>query len=132
MPDRLAAVAACGIPSSLVHGDFYPGNVRGDESSLVLHDWGDCGVGHPLLDEAAFLDRIPGEDVPVVRTRWHDAWRAALPGCDPSRAATLLAPVAAARQAVLYRGFLDRIEPSEHPYHRDDPALWLRRVAALV
>jgi hypothetical protein len=26
----------------------------------------------------------------------------------------------------------DRIEPAEHPYHRADPAEWLRRTAALV
>jgi hypothetical protein len=32
---------------------------------------------------------------------------------------------------VIYQGFLDRIEPSEHPYHRGDPALWLSRAAAL-
>ena len=44
----------------------------------------------------------------------------------------LLAPVAAARQAVIYRKFLDNIEPSEHPYHRADPARWLTRTAALV
>ena len=40
-----------------------------------------------------------------------------------------LAPLAAARPAVIYQGFLDRIEPSEHPYHRDDPAVWLRNAA---
>jgi hypothetical protein len=44
----------------------------------------------------------------------------------------LLAPVAAARQAVIYRKFLDNIEPSEWPYHRGDPALWLRETAAIV
>ena len=44
----------------------------------------------------------------------------------------LLAPVAALRQAVIYRGFLDHIEPSEHPYHRRDPARWLRRAARLA
>jgi len=40
--------------------------------------------------------------------------------------------VAAARQAVTYQGFLDRIEPSEHPYHRTDPAERLKRVVALI
>jgi hypothetical protein len=33
---------------------------------------------------------------------------------------------------VVFQGFLDRIEPSEHPYHRDDPAERLRRAAELV
>ena len=45
-----------------------------------------------------------------------------MPGSDPTAATHLLAPVAALRQAVIYRGFLDHIEPSEHPDHRRDPA----------
>ena len=135
LDDRLAEVARCGIADTLVHGDFHPGNFRGsrdDGSSLVLLDWGDSCVGHPLLDEAAFLDRIPARCVPIVRRHWHAEWRRAVPGSDPERATALLAPVAAARQAVIYQEFLDAIEPSEHPYHRQDPAAWLIRTAALV
>jgi hypothetical protein len=41
-------------------------------------------------------------------------------------------PLAAARQAVIYRAFLDGIEPSEHVYHRADPADWLHRTAVLL
>jgi hypothetical protein len=54
------------------------------------------------------------------------------PGSDPDRAAALLAPVAAARQAVVYQVFLDGIEPSEQPYHRADSPEWLGRAAVLV
>ena len=42
------------------------------------------------------------------------------------RAAELIAPVAALRQALIYRTFLDHIEESERIYHRTDPADWLR------
>jgi hypothetical protein len=132
LPDRLAAAAACGLPQTLVHGDFHAGNLRGDESTLVLLDWGDCGVGHPLLDEGPFLGHIPPQDAPAVQAHWHRAWCAAVPGCDPWRASRLLAPAAAAHKAVIYRKFLDRIEPSEAPYHQADPAAWLARAAALV
>jgi hypothetical protein len=132
IPHRFASLEECGIPDSLVHGDFAPGNARGDGRRLVLLDWGDCGVGHPLLDQSAFVDRIPPQLVPDVREHWNRQWRNAVPAADPQRAADLLAPVAAARQAVIYQGFLDRIEPSEHPYHRADPARWLRRAAALT
>ena len=135
LDDRLAAVDRCGLADTLVHGDFHPGNFRGsrdDASSLVLLDWGDSCVGHPLLDEAAFLDRIPTVSVPVVRKPRHAEWRRAVPGSDPARAAVLLSPVAAARQAVIYQEFLDAIEPSERPYHRQDPAEWLARTATLV
>jgi aminoglycoside phosphotransferase (APT) family kinase protein len=129
---RFAAVAECGLPDTLVHGDVHRGNFRGDERHLTLLDWGDCAVGHPLLDQPAFLDRIDVEDVEPCRRHWHALWRAAIPGSDPDRASLLLAPIAAARQAMIYQGFLDRIEPSEHPYHRADPAERLARAAVLA
>jgi hypothetical protein len=132
LPGRFDDVAGCGLKDSLVHGDFHPGNFRGDGRSLTLLDWGDSGVGHPLLDQPAFLDAIPAAAVGAVRAYWLQQWREAVPGSDPARASVLLAPIAAARQAVIYRRFLDNIEPSEQPYHRADPAKWLNRAAALV
>lgn len=132
LPRRFADIAACGLDDTLVHGDFHPGNCRGEGSAITLLDWGDSGVGHPLLDQPAFLTRIPAEAVGPVRTHWHERWRAAVPGSDPDRAADLLAPIASARQAVIYQGFLDRIEPAERVYHRTDPADWLGRTAAIL
>jgi hypothetical protein len=132
LPRRFAAVAECGIPDSLVHGDFAPGNARGGSDRLVLLDWGDSGVGHPLLDQSAFLDRVPSRLAPALGEHWSTLWRGAAPGADPERAAQLLAPVSAARQAVIYQAFLDQIEPAEHPYHRNDPARWLSRAANLA
>ncbi len=132
LPDRFARLAATGIPDTLVHGDFHAGNVRGDASSLVLLDWGDSGIGHPLLDQSAFLERIPSDAVDPIRELWERLWREAVTDSNPADAARLLAPVAAARQAVIYRKFLDNIEPSEHPYHERDPADWLVRTASIV
>ena len=133
LPARFAAVAACGLPDTLVHGDFHPGNVRGDGTTFTLLDWGDAGVGHPLLDQPAFLRDLPDPaDVAIVRARWTDAWRSVVPDSDPERAAALLEPVAAARQAVIYRRFLDGIEATEQPYHRADVPDWLRRTAAIL
>ena len=132
LPRRFADLAACGLPDTLVHGDFHPGNLRGEGQHLALMDWGDSGVGHPLLDSSAFLDRVPAEALEAVRAVWLAHWREAVPGSDPARALTLLAPIAAARQAVIYRGFLDNIEPAERPYHAADPVDWLSRTAALV
>lgn len=132
LPGRFDDVARCGFKDSLVHGDFHPGNFRGDGRSLTLLDWGDSGVGHPLLDQPAFLDAIPNDAAGAVRAHWLQQWREAVPGTDPARASVLLAPIAAARQAVIYGRFLDNIEPSEQSYHRADPAKWLNRTAALV
>lgn len=132
LEDRFADLTRCGIPDTLVHGDFHPGNHRGDATTLVLMDWGDSGVGHPLLDEPAFLDRVSAEEAPAVLEHWHREWRAALPASDPDRASRLLAPVAAARHAIIYQRFLENIEPSERPYHQVDPTRWLQRTAALM
>ncbi len=132
LDDRFAAVGRCGLPDTLVHGDFHPGNHRGDATTLVLIDWGDSGVGHPLLDEPAFFDHVSAENASAVRVHWHREWRAALPGSDPDRASKLLAPIAAARRAVIYQRFLESIEPSERPYHQADPTDWLHRTATLV
>ncbi|WP_322088109.1 phosphotransferase [Burkholderia sp. BCC1999] len=129
---RLAALDACGLPNTLVHGDCHPGNFRGTRSALTLLDWGDSGIGHPLLDQSAFLDAVPREYAAAIKTHWNREWLARVPGCDPVRAAALLAPIATARRAVIYQRFIDNIEPSEQIYHRGDPADWLGQTAALV
>ncbi|HEY3333918.1 MAG TPA: aminoglycoside phosphotransferase family protein [Candidatus Limnocylindrales bacterium] len=131
LPARFEAVAAAGIPDTLVHGDFHPGNVRGTAFRLTLLDWGDTGVGHPLLDLPAFLAAIDADAAEPVREHWLAAWRAAVPGSSPEQAARLLAPVAAARQAVIYQRFVDGIEPVERRHHDADVGEWLARAAAL-
>jgi hypothetical protein len=129
---RFAALAACGLPDTLVHGDFHSGNVRGHGASLTLIDWGDSCVGHPLLDAPACLERVPEDQRARLEAHWVTLWNRAQPGCDAARAWALVAPLAAARQAVIYRKFLDHIEPAEHPYHQRDPLRWLVRTAARV
>jgi aminoglycoside phosphotransferase (APT) family kinase protein len=126
---RIDAIDACELPMTLVHGDFHRGNLRGDPAHPVLLDWGDCGVGHPLFDVAAMTTPIDAEEARSLMITWEREWRERVPGSDPRRAANLIEPIAALRQAVIYRGFLDRIEPSERCYHAGDPAHWLRRAS---
>ncbi len=132
LPRRFDAIRECGIPDTLVHGDFHPGNFRGDRTAMTLLDWGDSGIGHPLLDQSAFLERVPSAHVAAVRDHWEQCWRGSFPAADPLSASQLLTPIAAARRAAVYQRFLDNIEPAEHPYHRADPADWLRRTAELL
>ena len=132
LPARFAEMAACGIPYTLVHGDFHPGNFRGAGRSLTLLDWGDSGIGHPLLDQPAFMERAPANAIDDISRHWNRLLKKQWPASDPERASKLLAPIAAARQAVIYQMFLDNIEPSERVYHRNDPARWLNRAAAVL
>jgi Ser/Thr protein kinase RdoA (MazF antagonist) len=130
LPRRFDALAECGLPDTLVHGDFHPGNWRGDK----LLDWGDSGIGHPLLDQPAFHhgNLMDDDKWAAARGAWRDAWRDARPGSDPDRAAELIAPIAALRAAHIYRVFIDNIEPSEHCYHRHDTEDWLQRAIAVA
>jgi aminoglycoside phosphotransferase (APT) family kinase protein len=131
LPARLAALDACGLPATLVHGDLHPGNWIGDGERLALVDWGDSGIGHPLLDTLAFLSRVPAGP---VRERLRDIlvsqWAQRFPDADPLRAMELVEPVAALRAATIYQTFLDGIEDSERGYHVDDVPAMLRRALA--
>jgi hypothetical protein len=134
LPRRFDRLADCGLPDTLVHGDFHPGNWRGNDRQLVLLDWGDSGIGHPLLDQPAFLHGhlMDDDKRTAARVAWRDAWHDARAGSDPDRAAELIAPIAALRAASIYRTFLDNIEPNEHRYHRHDTEEWLQRALALA
>jgi Ser/Thr protein kinase RdoA (MazF antagonist) len=134
LANRFAMLAECGLPDTFVHGDFHPGNWRGDDEALVLLDWGDSGIGHPLLDQPAFLhgNLMTQEKRAAARVAWREAWHDARPDADPDRAAELIAPVAALRAAHIFRVFLDNIEPSEHCYHKHDTEDWLQRALALA
>jgi Phosphotransferase enzyme family len=129
LPRRFAAIEACGIPDALVHGDFHAGNVRGDAGRFVVLDWGDGAVGSPILDQLTFIARLGVDDRERVLAAWDAVWRDAVPGCDPSRSASLLGPVHALAGAVTYQRFLDEIEPDERPYHARDPLTCLHAAA---
>jgi hypothetical protein len=130
LPRLVASLAACGVPETLVHGDFHPGNWRFDGRTLVLLDWGDSGVGHPMLDVPAFMGRVAPASRDRVHSAWLDAWRDECPLADLARASDLVAPVALLRQALVYQRFLDHIEPSERRYHERDVPDRLRRALA--
>lgn len=132
LPELFARLDECGMPDGLVHGDFGPNNVRGSAGAFTILDWGDSGVGHPLLDQSAFLERAAKPDVAPVREHWEREWLERLPESQPRLAAELVTPIAAARQAVIYQCFLDNIEPAEQVYHRDDPVSWLKETAGIL
>ena len=80
----------------------------------------------------AFLERAPSGHRRRIRDAWLAAWGKIALLADPPRAAALIEPLAAARQALVYRTFLDGIEPTERRYHEQDVPRWLRRTAAIV
>jgi hypothetical protein len=134
LPARLAEVEHCGLPDTLVHGDLHPGNTRslpGTDGPPVIIDWGDSFVGQPGFDILRLAETLEPSEVDSLLSAWAARWRASRPGSDPRRAAELLRPVAALRNAAVYARFLDNIEPAEHTYHRRDVPHWLAIAATL-
>jgi hypothetical protein len=84
-----------------------------------------------LLD-LGVLERTGTRHADEIAQHWLGEWSAALPDSQPRRAWRLVRPLAALGDAVVYQGFLDRIEQSERIFHRDDVGQCLERAAALA
>ncbi|GAA2877563.1 hypothetical protein GCM10010517_39120 [Streptosporangium fragile] len=130
LPSIVAALEACGLPYTLVHGDFHPGNWRSDGHGTVVLDLADGHYGHPALDGLRPRDFLPGERWDTAAAAWRESWAAQVPGCDPERALALAEPLQHLAYAVRYQEFLDNIELSERRYHEGDPAHAVRAALA--
>lgn len=112
VPDELRrdldALDDLGLPDTLVHGDFHPWNVVVGPDGLVLSDWSDASLTHPLFD--------------LVTFGWHDD----LP---PLLGAYGVAPETFARverlacihHAISYERILAALEPSDRWVFEDVP-----------
>jgi hypothetical protein len=130
MDARVAAVQACGMPDSLVHGDLHGGNARLGDGPPVVIDWGDSIVGNPAADILRLTERLDDAGREELVAAWAARWRSTVPGCHPERAVRLWRPVSELYLAAVYASFVAGIEPSERPYHAGDVAPSLRRAAA--
>jgi Ser/Thr protein kinase RdoA (MazF antagonist) len=130
LPKLVDELASCGLPETVLHGDFHPGNWRSATGPAVLVDFADACFGHPALDGLRPKDFCSEERWVQAAAAWCEAWRAAAPGSDPERALRLAAPFGHLGYAVRYQEFLDAIEPSEYRYHAGDPAAEIRGALA--
>jgi hypothetical protein len=130
LDERMAAVAHCGLPDTLVHGDAHPGNTRGDGARLVFLDWGECFLGHPAFDALGLVGDLPPDEAGVILDAWATGWRQQVPGCDPARALELLRPIMLLRSAAVYAEFVANIEPAEQSHHSFDVPDSLEAAAA--
>ncbi|MFI7675707.1 aminoglycoside phosphotransferase family protein [Actinophytocola sp. NPDC049390] len=121
-----AALADCGLPATVVHGDFHSGNWRSDGGPPAVLDFADAHVGAPVLDGLRVTEFGDTARTPAAHAAWVSAWRAERPGSDPARALVVGAPLARLYLAVRYQEFLDGIEASERIYHEGDPASCVR------
>ncbi|WP_405020250.1 phosphotransferase [Kitasatospora sp. NBC_00070] len=130
LPALIEELASCGLPETLVHGDFHPGNWRFDGTRNVIVDFSDSYYGHPAVDGLRPQDFLDEERWATVRRLWIDAWREQAPDSDPARALELAEPLMHLGYAVRYQEFLDGIEATERVYHQGDPESEIRAALA--
>jgi Ser/Thr protein kinase RdoA (MazF antagonist) len=126
LPAILAELNSSGLPITLVHGDFHPGNWRSDGTSRAIVDWADTFVGHPATDIERLRGWLPASKRDHAVEVWLQAWQRHLPDCEPLRALRPMTILGHLTYALMYQRFLDNIEPSERVYHADDPAAELQ------
>jgi hypothetical protein len=132
LPDIVDELDSAGLPITVVHGDFHPGNWRSDGTNRVIVDWADAFIGNPALDVQRLHEFLPAAKHPHVTDVWCAAWKKHAPGSDPLRAIQPMKVLGFLAYAVTYRRFLDNIEPDERVYHQDDPAMCLRAAAGAL
>ena len=105
LADRLDALDATGLPSTVVHGDLHTGNYVVSSDGVLLFDWTDAALGHPVLD-VVLLAGSAGRADPALEqatlAAYADVWRAARPDVDIDAALELAQEVNLAYQAVSY------------------------------
>ncbi len=123
---RFPLLDECGLPDTIVHGDFHPGNWRSDGAPPAIVDWADAHLGNPVLDGLRACNFLPPGKRPAAARAWISTWVSHIPGSEPARALRIAGPLAQLTYAVRYQEFLDGIEPSERVYHTGDPAAAIR------
>lgn len=121
---RCRALAAYGMPSTIEHGDLWPGNIFVDAESCVVIDWEDAAIAPPFFSlaplQVGLINAGLGTRANVERLE-----RAYLAGfvhlgspADLQRALRLAIPLCFIEMAARYRG-QPRSVVSLHPWMRD-------------
>lgn len=118
-----------GLPDTLVHGDFHPGNWF---SGGVVIDFSDAVWGHPALDAGRLVEFCRPDLRDHVAEVWSRAWLELRPDSRPREALDAARRAAHLLSAVQYQEFLDNVEDSERIYHEGDPERHLRAALELV
>jgi hypothetical protein len=124
LPGYASAVERlAGLPTTLVHGDFYPSNVLVAEDRVCPVDWERAGVGPGVLDVAALTLGLVDDQVDRVG----EAYRRALPD-SPDRD-SFAGDLACARLALVVQWLGWSPDWSPPPEHARD---WRAELPALA
>ena len=132
--DAVAAVDTCGYPTTLVHGDFHPGNVALDGDRPVIFDWSDAAVAHPLIDVVTWTWWYESEPdrVDEIWSTFLDAWSGTVPAPRFEPLRSTFEAVASAYHFTSYAGIVAGLEPARRSEHAGGLTTFFSRLDAAV
>jgi hypothetical protein len=131
LDEQLERLEECGLPATLVHSDNHPGNARGSAQGVTLLDWGEAFVGNPVTDLLGLIGGLSAAEAAPLVASWCAGWKSVAPRSKPELALELAPFISALHGAATYAHFLQQIEESEWPYHREDVPRGLKAAAEL-
>jgi fructosamine-3-kinase len=128
---RSSALAGLAIPHTLVHGDFHPWNAAGERDHVVIYDWSDACLAHPLFDFATFTQFADDDVWPELV----EAYISARPDLEEQtlrKALPLAYPLACVHHSISYARIEEVLEPGERDLFGDAPRRWIERALAAL
>jgi aminoglycoside phosphotransferase (APT) family kinase protein len=113
--EQLDRLYACGIPTTLIHGDLHLDNVADDKHGPVLYDWSDACLAHPFIDAVHLARRVSEEDRPAVYEAYSEPWQEAFPDADVDGAFRLALVADRIFDAISYEGI---------QRHQEEASVW--------
>ena len=118
LQQRCRYYARHGLASTIIHGDFHPGNILSDAAGPLFIDWSDACWGHPFMDLVIFLledfgnPPLVNEQTEQIVTAYLAGWTAENSLAELRAEFEALRPVAYLFHALTYARIVDNLEPS--------------------
>ncbi len=134
------ALAACGIPETLEHGDFHDNNIMLKNGAVIINDWGDASISHPffslssLLESAGRNHKLQPDDAPTAlfTTTYLDSWADFAPPAQLEKALALAQIIRPVQFSINYSRLAQNAALQPADYHAGWIAVCLRKFAESV
>ena len=127
-------VTGLGFPTTVVHGDFHPGNAALVDGRAVIIDWSDAAIGNPLVDLVTWVSwsAAQPDDERVATDAWVDAWSGVTDSATIRDRIDDILVAGAAYQIVSYEGIVAALEPATRYTMADGASGFLRRLEEIL
>jgi len=123
-----AALATCGVPQTLVHGDLHLNNVARSAGHEQFFDWTDACVSHPFFDLISVFDQSDSTRQAQLRDEYLAVWSEYASLERLLEAWNLAQPLSALHQAISYQQILVGLEEVAQLDFQDAVPYYVRKI----